>query len=108
MAGLTPSSHIPEDTPEALKREILGLRSDVNYLRSLVKNSIIGGKVIEDIQVSTTAANIFHGMGKPWKGFVIIKKSGVCDVSEAAGAHDKREYIRLVSSASATINLLVF
>lgn len=108
MVRLSNAVHLSSETPDDLKREIANLRADLKLISEFLNKPQFNGKILKDQAVTTTAANYYHGLERNWTGFVIVKKDASCDVRESSGDYDRRNLIRLVGSASATVDILVF
>ncbi len=65
-----------------------------------------GGRSIT-ADVSATARDIAHGLGKPYTGYFLINSDAAVSVF-SPGGEDKSKFVRVQSSGPATVTLWVF
>lgn len=71
-------------------------------------NPIFNGAMLEDIVVTTSGTEIPHLLGRYWRGFLVIKKTGAAIIYNEP-SEDETKFIRLRSSSGTqTISLWVF
>ena len=77
------------------------------YLNQITGNPILAGRLLKDVSVSTTAAEIAHGLDREPLGYLIVKADVQVTVFDTASITPKVT-IKLTGSATATINLWIF
>lgn len=77
------------------------------YIAQLTSNPLLSGRIIEGIDVSTTAVDIAHGLGREPLGYFIVKASAQVTVFDSTSTTPKVT-LKLTGSATATINIYVF
>ncbi len=74
-------------------------------LQTIVTKEILDGILGEGFEITTTAKQFAHGLGRDPLGYIIVSKSAFADVIDSA--RDTRT-ITLQASAPVTISLWVF
>jgi hypothetical protein len=67
------------------------------------------GLLLTGVNLSTTTARIFHKLGRPFKGWVVVDSTAGVTVSrDTADTSPSSDIIPLKASGSATVSLWVF
>lgn len=69
--------------------------------------SIGGGRLIEDVELTASAQEITHQLGRKWAGAFIVKSSAVVSMAASASRDDAR-FLTVTGSGAATVSLWVF
>jgi hypothetical protein len=69
-------------------------------------HDLLKGRLIEDIELTTTAIVVDHKLGRPHVGWFVVKKNAGVDVWETSDSTDVA--IGLDASGTVTISLWVF
>lgn len=80
----------------------------LEYTSQLTTNPMLVGQLITGIDVSTTAVNVPHSLGKPFVGWLVIRKVGNLNIYEASVQSQTSLFIKLVSTATGTIDIWIF
>lgn len=70
-------------------------------------SSGIGGGIRVEVNLTTAAQDISHGLGKPYTGWFFIGKSAATDAFEGTSP-DPSRYLRLTGTVATTVVLWVF
>jgi hypothetical protein len=74
----------------------------------LIGIPILNGSLIENVILSTTATKISHKLGRPFTGFIVVKKNANVDIWMDSSAVDNSLFIPLDASGTVTVSLWVF
>ena len=69
---------------------------------ALQSTPILDGELIEDVVLSTTGVNVSHGLGRPWRGWVVVDIDTTATVYRAS-SDDESVFLRLRASAGTPI-----
>lgn len=76
---------------------------------SLTNKAIIDGVLIDNVNLTTSASDIAHGLGKPVTGYIVIKRNANAVVYDNEQTNTKRDrFLNLQASATVTVSLWVF
>lgn len=74
----------------------------------LDQNPMFNGAVLEDQVITTSGTEVAHKLGRAWRGFVVIKKTGAAIIYNQPSV-DEAKFMNLVSSSGTqTVSLWVF
>lgn len=87
-----------------------------NFLRQFNSEFLDGqlvttpnGSVIEGIAIDTVSTNVPHGLGRAYRGWILIDKTGSANVwRDATSTADSAKFLPLIASSAVTIKLWVF
>ena len=79
----------------------------LEFSRQLTRVPLLGGNLIKDVSVSTTAIELAHGLGREPVGYIVIKSSAGVTLFDSTSLTPKVT-IKLTASASATCNIWIF
>jgi hypothetical protein len=79
-----------------------------DFTRQLEKNPLMDGLILSDIVIGTTATDIQHGLGRPFRGWFIIRKNDTATVREDTTQTNEKYYLTLIASSSTTVSIYVF
>lgn len=68
---------------------------------------LLDGVLIEGVALTTSYQNISHTLGRPWRGYIVVRHPMLGAVTNEPSADDSK-FLRLVSSAAGTVSLWVF
>lgn len=77
------------------------------FSKQLIRVPLLDGNLLTDIDVSTTAAEIAHGLGREPVGYFIVKSTAGVTLFDSASLTPKVT-IKLTASATATCNIWIF
>ena len=77
------------------------------FLNQVTSKSILDGRILENVAVSTTATEIAHGLGRKPLGYIIVKSNAHVTIYDTTST-TPTVTIKLTASATATINLWIF
>jgi len=72
------------------------------------KVPILNGNLLEDIDVLTAPRRYPHGLGRPFKGFIVVDKTSDVRVFRGDLDVDTSVFIPLQGTATATVKVWVF
>lgn len=93
------------------QEDLRQLQDSLDAVLNIIRGKqIIDGRLIEDIELSTTALNINHGLDNEVRGWIVVKKNANADVYEATSASTDlpKKQLKLIATAAVTISLWVF
>lgn len=84
--------------------------SDVWFaVTEILRQPIIDGVQLNDIELTTTAVRVPHRLGRKVRGYVVVRSNaGVTVFDDNDGKLDLDKFLYLQSSAPVTVNLWVF
>lgn len=75
----------------------------------LVRSPLADAVMLEPVEVTALGVNVQHKLNRAPRGWLVVDKSAAADVwSESLGEALDAQLLRLVSSATATVTLVVF
>jgi hypothetical protein len=74
--------------------------------RSLDRVPLLDGRLIENIELTTTERKIPHNLGRKPKGYLIVDTNAAATVHRSSESDDR--YLPLTSSATVTVKIWVF
>lgn len=77
-------------------------------LRPILQNPMVDGVHKRGVSLSTTAADIEHGLGRRPEGFVITKQDAAASIYEPSESTLPTRLITLQASASVTADIFFF
>lgn len=69
---------------------------------------LLDGRLIESQTVGATAVAVPHGLGRPWRGFIVVNRNADVRVWAQTPGADSGALLWLVASGSATVSIWVF
>jgi hypothetical protein len=76
-------------------------------LNELARLPLLDGALVEGRALSTTPVDVPHGLGRTWRGWIVVGKSANIDIWES-GQRDRTRYLTLDASGTVTVSLWVF
>ena len=76
-------------------------------VRGTTSGTPADGVLVKDVSVTTSAANVAHGLGRRWIGCIIVRSTAAIGLA-AASSSDDTKYISVTGSGNATVDLWVF
>ena len=71
--------------------------------------SLINGRLIEDLDLSTTTLNIPHGLGRPYQGYLVADLNADARVyRDTSSTSDPSQFLPLRASGTVTAKVWVF
>jgi len=77
------------------------------FISQIISNPILGGVLLKGLDVTTTATDFAHGLGREPVGYFIVKANAQVTVFDTVSTTPKVA-LKLTGSTTATINLWVF
>lgn len=74
----------------------------------LLKVSILDGRLIEDIEVTTSQVVVNHGLGRELRGWILVDKNANARVWRVNSTTNPTRELHLDSGATVTVSLWVF
>ena len=69
----------------------------------------LDGNLITDVDLTTSASNITHRLGREAKGYIVVKRNANAVVYDNESSKtNKTSFLKLIASASVTIIVWVF
>jgi hypothetical protein len=78
-----------------------------DFTRQLEQNPLLDGRIIKDITISTAATNVSHGLNRQWIGWFVVSKASSASIYETTQVNTS-QYLTLIASSSATVDIYVF
>lgn len=66
-----------------------------------------GGRLVKDVDVSTTAVEVAHGLGRKWVGCIVTKADTPVSIASSSSSNDG-VYVLVEASAAAIVDLWIF
>lgn len=76
--------------------------------RPSLAHPLVDAHVLKEVAIATTNTDVAHLLQRAPQGWIITRKRGAGDVYEATTQPDPTRFLRLVSSAAVTVDLMVF
>jgi hypothetical protein len=76
-------------------------------IRPLADNPLMNGRLVE-VSLTTSFQNINHKLGRPFKGYFVVKTNALIKVPQFETSSNDSLYLRLKSDTAANVTLLVF
>lgn len=84
-------------------------RDTRDVLNELSSTPLLSGVLVRDVPLSGTTARVYHNLGRPAVGFLVVDATATVNVwRDATFAASPNLCIPLVASGSATVSLWVF
>lgn len=83
-------------------------RSIEEVLRPVTSSEILDGKLISISLSAHSAKEIPHKLGRPYKGLIVVKKTGFSGTITENSSSNSSLYINLTASADASVSVWVF
>lgn len=95
---------------------IRGLSKDLDRVQDAIVDGLRGlegdvlglEKIVAGQALTTSDARVYHGLGRPVKGWVVVNRNANAVVYQATTSPAPNQYILLRASASVTVDVLVF
>lgn len=84
-----------------------GLQKALRTIGGSGGSPIPGTSLLKDVEVSTSGSDIPHNLGHKWSGYIVVKQDGPATIYDEESSDDG-SYLRLVSSSTISVSLLVF
>ena len=78
-----------------------------DFARQLENNPLLDGRILTRVVVGTSATNLSHLLGRDWIGWFVVRKSTTASIYEGTQTNTS-QYLTLIASASATVDIYVF
>lgn len=69
---------------------------------------LLDGRLIQGQAVGATAVAVPHGLGRPWRGFIVVNRNADVRVWAQTPGADAGALLWLVASSTATVSIWVF
>lgn len=80
-----------------------------NSLNSVFSKTILDGVLVEGISLTTSFKNVSHGLGRPVRGYVLVKSDVITSLKDDDANNVNRSlYIKLAAGATATVSVWFF
>lgn len=80
-------------------------------LQPLLSSDVLYGNLIKDVTLASGDNTISHLLGKPYQGYIVVKRSAAVDIYDKSADTDnkfKDRNLILNSSGAATVSLYIF
>ena len=84
----------------------LGIEALFDWTKEIVAKTILDGRLMEDIDTSTTALDVNHGLGRAPRGVIVTKSSTTASYSTTA--YTSTTFTITASSGTPVVSLWVF
>jgi hypothetical protein len=93
---------------KSLEGSFIEFQSSVREaFQELDNNPLLSIRYIKGVVVTPAGVTFPHGLNRKWIGYIVTKRSIGAVVSDAT-SEDDQYFIRLISTANTTIDLMVF
>lgn len=82
-------------------------RATREAVKGINESIFFDGRLIEDVDLTTTAVDVEHGLGRTVRGFIIVNKDANADVWRTDSSNESK-FIKLDASGTVTVSLWVF
>jgi len=91
-------------------REINQLQVNIlSVLNPLLQNPLLSGTLIDGITLASGANTIFHGLGRPLRGWIITRRSTAATLFDTQASNTAPQLtLNLTSSGANVVSLYVF
>ena len=86
--------------------QISGVPGLFSWAKDVVAIAILGGRIIKDIDASTTPLEVDHGLGRVPRGLIVVKNSTTA--SYATGTFTKTTFTITASTGTPTVSVWIF
>ena len=98
--------------PPLNESQVVALAAAVDdYVRPLTANPILDFRIIEQVPITSSTSYVIkvaHGLGRPWKGWWIVRQSANRTVWESSTQPPSDTYISLTASGACTVDIYIF
>ena len=91
-----------QDSTDRFQRETNTVISDIQ------RCPLIHGVQVDDVVLSATTARVFHNLGRPALGFIVVGKTATADVWRDSTVTATNLYLPLKASGSVTVSLWIY
>lgn len=100
---------MPKKVPQIRDYENLFERDTRGALVELNSRPFLDGRLVEDVDLTTSQTKVAHGLGRIPKGWVVVDKTGNVDVwRDTTGTSQRKTFLYLKADAAVTVSLWVF
>ncbi len=78
-----------------------------DFTRQLTINPLLDGRILASVDIGTAATDIVHGLGRPFVGWVITRRTDDAAVHEDTQTNTS-QYLTLIADSATTVDLYVF
>lgn len=78
-----------------------------DFTLQLEKNPLLDGLLLKDLSIGTTDTDIVHGLGRPYVGWFVVRRTSAADIYEGTQTNTS-QYLTLIASSAATVSIYVF
>lgn len=83
------------------------------WTNQLLSNPFMVGIRLENVELSTTPKNVYHGLSKeaqkqPYSGFLVLNQNAGASIYSTADDDTAKDYITLTATAAVTADIWVF
>lgn len=93
----------PQATPEG--QALVNATGD--FARQLENNPLLDGRFVNNALIGTSATNVSHLLGRDWIGWFVTSKNTTAVIYEGTQVN-AGQYLTLIASAAAIVNIYVF
>ena len=80
----------------------------VDAFRPVEACPLVTGRLIESVSLSTTAADVAHGLGRRLRGWILVRTNGTATVYEPSASTLPERFVKLQATANVVVTLWVF
>jgi hypothetical protein len=92
----------------AITRALVSMQDSAAEALRSVQQPIVDGVLLRDVVLSNFSADINHGLGRRWNGYVVTRSSNGLWVFDGTGSPDPKTAISLLSTNDTVVDLWVF
>lgn len=90
-------------------QELSQVQDNLTDFSRQFNKTILDGLIMTDVSLTTSVANLVHGLGRKYQGWHLIDIQGDARVwRDTTSTADTTKYLPLKASASVTVSLWVF
>lgn len=99
---------IPFQKFQSKAQDLNRLQTNIDmFSRSLIDIPILNGVLLENIVLSTTAAQIQHKLDRNYRGWIVVKQNANATIYSTSSTLSQ-QFLTLTASAAVTVTLWVF
>ena len=92
----------------AITRALVSMQDSAAEALRSVQQPIVDGVLLRDVVINNFSADINHGLGRRWNGYVVTRSNNGLAIFDGTGSPDPKVAISLLSTNDTVVDLWVF
>lgn len=77
------------------------------FVAQLTGNPLLGGLYLKNVELTSAAKPINHGLGKPWTGYIVTRRNNLVNIMDTRSIYDDKT-ITLTADTTVIVDLWIF